>query len=129
MPLTSSDSPTPHAPPTPSTSPACAPAPRPRRSLRTPRRARLGDPPLLRRVANELAYTPTRCRVTASLLVARVNPWWQRLPTAHVLPPDMRDVSTDGEKTNAPTGEPVQRVLTARNVTDFGVTAVTGIGA
>ncbi|VVE77827.1 hypothetical protein PSP31121_01403 [Pandoraea sputorum] len=54
--------------------------PHPRRSLRVPRRARLGDPPLLRRVADELAYTPTRCRVTASLSVGRVNPWWQRFP-------------------------------------------------
>ncbi|WP_157122718.1 hypothetical protein [Pandoraea oxalativorans] len=64
----------------PSTKTTVQTTPRPRRSLRVPRRARLGDPPLLRRVANELAYTPTRCRVTASLLVGRVNPWWQRLP-------------------------------------------------
>ncbi|VVD63710.1 hypothetical protein PAN31108_00243 [Pandoraea anhela] len=64
---------------------------RPRRSLRVPRRACLGDPPLLRRVDQELAYTPTRCRVTASLLVARVNPWWQRLPSGSVEAPDMQD--------------------------------------
>lgn len=51
-----------------------------RRSLRVPRRARLGDPPLLRRVGNELAYTPTRCRVSAGLSVRRADPWWQRLP-------------------------------------------------
>ncbi|VVE62414.1 hypothetical protein PPN31119_00847 [Pandoraea pnomenusa] len=49
------------------------------RAPRIPRRARLGDPPLLRRVGNELVYTPTRCRVSASLLVGRVNPWWLRL--------------------------------------------------
>jgi hypothetical protein len=54
-----------------------------RRSLRVPRRARLGDPPLLRRVGDELAYTPTRCRVTASLTVLRSGTWWQHLaPTA-----------------------------------------------
>ncbi|MDN4574280.1 hypothetical protein DBB29_16850 [Pandoraea cepalis] len=55
------------------------PVARARRSLRVPHRARLGDPPLLRRVGNELTYTPTRCRVSASLIIGRINPWWQRL--------------------------------------------------
>lgn len=86
---------------------------RPARSLRVPRRAQLGAPPLLRRVANELAYTPTRCRVTASLLVSRVNPWWQRLPAVSGLPPDMCNVVIAPPKTNAPTGEPVRRVANA----------------
>lgn len=60
------------------------PVARARRSLRVPHRARLGDPPLLRRVGNELAYTPTRCRVSASLIVGRINPWWQRLSQAQL---------------------------------------------
>ncbi|MFJ2991491.1 hypothetical protein [Pandoraea sp. NPDC087047] len=75
-----------------------------RRSLRVPRRARLGDPPLLRRVGNELAYMPTRCRVTASLLTARVNPWWQRLPSAGGAEAGLHDASTDPPKANAPAG-------------------------
>ncbi|VVD67467.1 hypothetical protein PPN31114_00429 [Pandoraea pneumonica] len=56
-----------------------------KRSLRVPKRARLGDMPLLRRVGNELAYTPTRCRVMASGIPMRRNPWWERLPTAEAL--------------------------------------------
>ncbi|MBN4665324.1 hypothetical protein HUS70_04930 [Pandoraea nosoerga] len=55
-----------------------------RRSLRVPRRARLGDPPLLRRVGDELAYTPTRCRVTASLSIRRLSEWWQHLAPAEL---------------------------------------------
>lgn len=55
------------------------------RSLRVPRRARLGDMPLLRRVGNELAYTPTRCRVQASGIPLRRDPWWERLPSAAAL--------------------------------------------
>lgn len=72
------------------TSPGTPPSTsRARRPLRVPRRARLGDPPLLRRVGNELAYTPTRCRVSASLLVGRVNPWWQRFSGTLADPPDV----------------------------------------
>ncbi|VVE28453.1 hypothetical protein PIN31115_03499 [Pandoraea iniqua] len=80
---------TPTIPTTPATptagnasNPARAPA---RRSLRVPRRARLGDMPLLRRVGNELAYTPTRCRVQASGIPLRRDPWWERLPSAAAL--------------------------------------------
>lgn len=57
----------------------------PKRSLRVPKRARLGDMPLLRRVGNELAYTPTRCRVMASAIPMRRDPWWERLPSAEAL--------------------------------------------
>ncbi|VVG71318.1 hypothetical protein PAP18089_02293 [Pandoraea apista] len=64
-----------HGPLTPTT--PLTPKPPARRSLRVPRRARLGDPPLLRRVGDELAYTPTRCRVSAGLK-GRADPWWQR---------------------------------------------------
>ncbi len=56
-----------------------------KRSLRVPRRARLGDMPLLRRVGNELAYTPTRCRIQASGIPLRRDPWWERLPSAAAL--------------------------------------------
>ncbi|MGC7418248.1 hypothetical protein [Pandoraea pneumonica] len=63
--------------------PAAKPAAK--RSLRVPKRARLGDMPLLRRVGNELAYTPTRCRVMASAIPMRRDPWWERLPSAEAL--------------------------------------------
>ena len=97
----------PHVTPTHST-----PAPA-RRSLRVPRRARLGDPPLLRRVGNELAYTPTRCRVTASLIVSRIDPWWQRLSPAWPADPGRQEVSPDPQMTNAPAGQPARRVVRA----------------
>lgn len=90
--------------------PPLAPA---RRSLRVPRRARLGDPPLLRRVGNELAYTPTRCRVTASLMVSRINPWWQRLPSSCPSDHGKHETLPDPRMTNAPAGEPVRRVVRA----------------
>jgi len=96
----------PHAP-SPNPTPALAPV---RRSLRVPRRARLGDPPLLRRVGNELAYTPTRCRVTASLSVGRINPWWQRLSPAHPTEDRRPETSPAPQMTNAPAGEPARRV-------------------
>ncbi|MCI3207776.1 hypothetical protein DBA20_22775 [Pandoraea capi] len=61
-------------------------------------------------MAHELAYTPTRCRVTISLPVARANSWWQRFPTFALSPADVHDASIALKKTNAPTGEPVRRV-------------------
>ncbi|VVE31351.1 hypothetical protein PHO31112_03654 [Pandoraea horticolens] len=83
------------------------------RSLRVPRRARLGDPPLLRRVGNELAYTPTRCRVTASLMVSRIDAWWQRLPSSHPGDHGEHETLPDPQMTNAPSGEPARRVVRA----------------
>ncbi|ODP32658.1 hypothetical protein A9762_21825 [Pandoraea sp. ISTKB] len=75
-------------------------------------------------MAHELAYTPTRCRVTTSLLVARVNPWWQRFPTFAASPEDVHDASIAPEKTNAPTGEPVRRVADITQVTQEAASPV-----